>query len=170
MLQESLVSSILQSSLTGAGPVLTIYTLILPISGRLFEKRVIDFIEGIEDIKTKLNEMSKIPTSEDLESVRVSIEEIEKKLGLPSYLGIGMALTFFGFLLSCIISIFWYRGYVVENLLIVVFGGTILLFLLIGIITIKDIYEILKIEYKMREKIFNKLKENSIGERPSVVN
>lgn len=156
MLSDSLVQSILQASLTGAGLVLAIYTLILPISEKLFEKRAKDLADTISEVKFKLDEVETTTTSEELDELRKSISEIEEKIGLPQYLGVGIGLTFSGFIVSCLMSIWWNIGYnfdFMDNNLPKVFGFTVALFLLIGIITIKDIYEILKTKYQVHKSI-----------------
>jgi len=157
------VSSILQASLTGAGLVLAVYTLIIPVSGKLFVKRAKELTNEINHVKNLSEGISTATTFEELEELATSIKEIKEKGGMPQYLGIGIGLTFFGFIVSCLMSIWWnigwYFDYMDDNLPNV-FGLTIAMFLLIGIVTVKDIYETMKSQYQIYKSIVTKLKNN----------
>jgi uncharacterized membrane protein len=165
MLTESLITSILQASLTGAGLVLAIYALILPISGRLFEMRKREIEHGVQAIKTKVEEIKGIPSLEKIEEIKKTAENLEEKATFPTYLGYGMALSFISFIITCCMSISWYDSrYMncIDNYLMNAFGISIIIFFIVGLLSIKDIYSILNLEYQTRKQLVEEIKGETI--------
>jgi hypothetical protein len=165
MPNESLVTSILQASLTGAGLVLAIYALILPISGRLFEMRKREIEHGVHDIKTIVEEIKGIPSLERIEEIRKTAEKLEEKATFPTYLGNGMALSFISFIITCFMSMLWYDPqYVnyIDGYLMNAFGISVIIFFFVGLLAIKDIYSILNLEYQTRKQLVEEIKEETI--------
>lgn len=161
MLTEPFVLAIMEASLTGAGIVLAIYTLIMPISGKMFERRAEDFVENIDLVKSSLGQLGTATSAEALENIQKSISEIKGKVGIPSYLGVGVGISFVGFILSCLMSVWWHLRWnflFMDEWLSYVFGGSVFVFCLVGYRTIKEIYEILKLEYQTKKKMVDEMK------------
>ena len=66
MLSQELVLALLQASVTGAGLVLAVYALIIPLSRRFFSFRAEEIHEEVEELKEKVEE-TKIGTKPSVE-------------------------------------------------------------------------------------------------------
>lgn len=160
MLTDPFVFTILGASLSGAGLVLAIYALITPISGKMFERRASELVENIKLMKSNLDKIDVATSTEALERIEKSISEIKEKVKLPSYLGIGVGISFVGFILSCLMSVWWYLGWEFSTMdawLPFVFGGSIIMFGFVGYETVKEIYEILKLEYQTKKELIDEI-------------
>lgn len=153
MLSENIVLTILKASISGAGLILAVYALILPISSRLFGMRTEDLIS---DAKRLVEGVSSVSTIDELDVILESYKSTYRNKGMPSYMGIGIGITFFGFIASSLMAHWWlieYNKEYMETNLTNLFGFTIIMFGLIGILVIKDIHSILKAEYEATTKI-----------------
>lgn len=150
MLSENLVSALLQASITGAGLVLAVYSLILPLTRRIFEERSARFLKYLGELKKsakKLDIKSSKGEVENIERLGANIRQAQK---FPKYLSVGMVVVFLGYLLSSFLSILWFVSIYRDQLdscLPIIFGITTSAFLLVGLISIRDAYSSLKKEF-----------------------
>jgi len=150
LLSENLVSALLQASITGAGLVLAVYSLILPLTRRIFEERSARFLKYLGELKKsakKLDIKSSKGEVENIERLGANIRQAQK---FPKYLSVGMVVVFLGYLLSSFLSILWFVSIYRDQLdscLPIIFGITTSAFLLVGLISIRDAYSSLKKEF-----------------------
>lgn len=150
MLSENLVSALLQASITGAGLVLAVYSLILPLTKRIFEERSTRLLKYLGELKKSAKKLDiKSPKGgvENIERLGTNIRQAQK---FPKYLSVGMVVVFLGYLLSSFLSILWFVNIYRDQLdscLPIIFGITTSAFLLVGLISIRDAYSSLKKEF-----------------------
>jgi len=121
-------------------------------------------VNGIEDLKKRLGEVTATTSAKELEEMQTQLEELVEKTSIPEYLGIGVGLAFSLFILSCLMSIVWNMGWnfeLMDKYLPITFGGATLLFLVVGIVTVNDIYSSLKQEYQEQKAFVNNLKKTT---------
>jgi len=150
LLSENSVSALLQASITGAGLVLAVYSLILPLTRRIFEERSARLLKYLDELKKSAKKLEiKSPKGEveNIERLGANIRQAQK---FPKYLSVGMFIVFLGYLLSTFLSILWfvdiYRDQL-DSCLPIIFATTTLAFLLVGSISIRDAYSSLKREF-----------------------
>lgn len=145
MLSQEIALALLQASITGAGLVLAVYALIIPLSRRLFEKRADESLALTREFKKKATESK--TELEDGENMKELIDKITETQSVPDYLRIGMGGTFMGYitcaLLSYAVAVNWQRP-ASDDLLSWVFVLTTIVFLLVGLTAIKDIHKIME--------------------------
>jgi hypothetical protein len=159
LLNQEVVSSLLQASVTGAGLVLAIYALIMPISRRLFERRTHTFIELTQRFEQSAKEAK--PDLNDVNKLKDLVYKMSEVQDVPSYLRYGMGLTFFGYILSTLISVFWIGDWwqpTMDSLLPLAFFLTTLVFLLVGLTSINDINKIMKTDLEQIKKSLSESK------------
>lgn len=150
------------ASLTGAGLILAVYSLILPRSQRILQQRAEKLVNGIEELRKRTKDLSTVTSTKEIEEMQTQIKELAEKINLPEYLGIGVGLTFLAFIVSLFMSIWWNIGWNFEYMdknLPTAFGGAVFLFFLVGMTTVKDIYSSLKQEYQEQKRFVNDLKK-----------
>lgn len=150
MLNENIVSALLQASITGAGLVLAAYSLILPLTKKIFEERRERLLKYLDELKNSVKKLGTESTTDEVENIRKLSASIRQAQKFPKYLSSGMLAVFLGYLLSSFLSILWfvdiYRDQL-DSCLPIIFGGTTLVFALVGFISIKDAYYSLKREF-----------------------
>jgi uncharacterized membrane protein YjfL (UPF0719 family) len=162
VLTETIVSAFLTASITGAGLVLAVYTLIIPLSRRFFSYRAEEFHEEIKEEISKLDTTS--VSANVLGVLKPMLESIEEQQAFPTYLSWGAGLTFFGYVASTFLSFFWLIDYnkpTAEGWLPFTFSISTIFFLLLGLFSIKDISHTMKREFEdlkkeLKSKIGNK--------------
>jgi hypothetical protein len=96
MLSETVVSTLLLASIGGAGLILALYALIIPISDKIFERRaekLKSLVEEFEKEKIKITtEASK--TDSERERLKDSLNEFEAVEDFPRKLVLGIVFTF----------------------------------------------------------------------------
>lgn len=146
-----MVLAILQASITGAGLLLAVYALIIPISSKLFQSRIEAQSSAINDFKEKVKKVNVTTTSGEIEELKKNIEAITSTIGIPGYIRWGMTLAFIGYLVSALCSLWWlinwYQAFF-DQWLHWIFGGSTFLFAAIGYVAIRDISSMLKKEFK----------------------
>ena len=159
MLTEAFACTILTASITGAGLVLAIYTLISPLSTKLFEDRIELLNEKkkrFDELKTKISSES---PKEEFEKLRELAREIREIKAFPRYLGEGVFLVFLGYIVTSILSTLWLSNPsdgTVEVFIPLLFFITTIGFFVVGFTAITDVYRTMRIEY---EKIRSKKEE-----------
>jgi len=94
MLLESHVLAFLQASITGAGLVLAVYALIVPLSRKFFGYRAEAIHEELEELKERIRETDTRVSSKELRELKAIVESIEERRGFPTYLSWGRDLHF----------------------------------------------------------------------------
>lgn len=156
MLEENIVLTLLEASVTGAGLVLATYALIIPLYKRIFSYRAEDVYETLQEFKKSAHEADTLISQEKLSELKTKLETIEEQRGFPASLSWGMGITFLGYMVSTLMS----YAYVassdkptwMEFWLPVAFVGSTLLFLILGLASINEISETMKREFEDLKK------------------
>ena len=163
MLNQEIVLTLLQTSITGAGLVLAFYALIVPLLRRLFEYKVhtiVDltqkFMQSAKDIQPNVKELDK------LKELAYKISDVQD---IPAYLRYGVGFTFLGYIFCILMSYSWVVNYLqttIDPWLSLTFILTTVVFF-VGLIGIKDIHNIMKIEFEDLKKKAEEAKSEIIG-------
>ncbi len=151
LLNENLVLALLQASITGAGLILAVYALLIPVARQIFEGRILELKQAIEKYRKESEKVDEKITDEKIQAIKESLDEIKGKSTPPTYMGSGMMLSFLGYVLSILMSFWWlldWEKQTMDQWLPLSFGGATIVFLVVGLIAIKDIYLVLKEEYE----------------------
>jgi hypothetical protein len=153
----------MEASIAGAGLIIAIYALFVPISKRIFK-------ENIEDLNSKITEYKKLkakitPESDDKEAqLKLLMIEIKAKRKFPFYLGIGAIATLFLYTTSVYLDTLWLitpsphpAGF--DNLLLFFFIAGTSFFMAVGFDVVVSIYKSMKREF---DEITKKQKELKI--------
>jgi|GEM_PF-2255927 len=170
MPSETVVSTFLVASITGAGLVLAIYALITPISEKIFRERarkLSDLLEEFAKERTKISaDSSNKDFNKDFKNLKNLKKEIEQYKIFPRYLSFGILLTFFLFMMEAIIDWTWLiappktSGISVEGAFFIV---AVISFLLIGVFTISEIFDTMRKEFEDIKKKQKEAKEYPVG-------
>ena len=157
MLVETTVSTILQSSITGAGLVLAVYTLISPLSRRIFKERAKLLHQKIEEFKKQRDKIKLESSDKEIQNLRKLKKEIKGIKIFPRYMGIGMALTFALYMFSVIAAIGWFTNPSAhtpyqELSIIASFALANILFLIFGLFTMGEVFVTMKQEFEEIKK------------------
>ena len=167
MLSQELVLALLQASITGAGLVLAVYALIIPLSRRFFSFRAGEIHEELEELKERVRETDTRISANELSELKAMVESIKERQGFPAYLSSVAGATFFLYLASILMSVWWILEWnkpTFDSWLPYAFGIATFLFLLIRIASFKDISQTMKREFEeLKEKV-----EEANGTKPSV--
>jgi len=150
MLSETAVLSLLQASITGAGLVLAIYALIVPLTGKLFEYKAGFLSESIKEFKQIASAVKAESPDALLDYLKKKAQEIKTRKAFPEYLSWGVGITFSTYILTAFMCL----GYLVDynregsDAIPWMFGLTTLVFLIIGLLSIKDIYRLMEKEFE----------------------
>ena len=148
MLSRDFVLSLLQASITGAGLVLAVYALIIPLSRKFLGYRAEAIYDELQQLKEKIRKTDTRISQEELSELKKMLESIEERRGFPSYLSWLAGATFSLFILSALMGMWWISDFykpIMDAWLSFVFGCSTLLFAVIGILSIKDISQTMKI-------------------------
>jgi uncharacterized membrane protein YciS (DUF1049 family) len=153
MLSESVVSTFLQASITGAGLIFAIYALFTPLSHRIFEERIEKLqrqIERFDELKDKITPDSKSKELKKLQDLQDLIKETKI---FPRYLGYGVSLTFVGYVTSVLVDWAWLinldnRVELLEIIITTVFAISTVAFLFVGGLAILEIYLSMRKEFE----------------------
>jgi hypothetical protein len=168
MLSETVVTALLEASITGAGLVLAVYALITPISEGIFrkrEERLESLLKEFDEEKVKIEPDASPKDFKHLKELAGRIQEIRI---FPRYLGAGVVVTFFSFMVSTLIDWGWLvqpANRLPENDIYIAlpFLIAIFLFLSIGVLTIGEIYDMMRKEFEDIKKRQKEAKEASVG-------
>ena len=166
MLSETIVTSFLEASITGAGLVLAVYALVTPLSEKIFARRTDKLEHLLEDFEKGKNKITADASNKDFKrllELRDSIGEIKI---FPRYLSYGILGTFSAFIFSALVDFVWLpnkNSQVPENdpIVIIPFLIAIILFLFIGVLTIIDISSTMKKEFEDIKKKQKEIKETT---------
>ena len=107
MLSQDFVLVLLQASITGAGLVLAVYTLIIPLSRKFFGYRAEEIYEELQALKETIRRTDTRITSEELSEMKSILENIEERKDFPTYLSWGAGIVFFGYVITALLSVNW---------------------------------------------------------------
>ena len=150
MLSQEIVLALLQASITGAGLVLAVYALIIPISTKILESRAKTLFESLEEFKEESKKIGTKISDDELEYLKELADKIMERRSFPTYLSSGILLSFLGYTVSTLFSMWWLLEWnkpTMDEWLPIIFGGSTLLFLAVGSLSIKDIYYVMKKEF-----------------------
>jgi len=159
MLSDSFLTTVVQTGITGAGLVVAIYALIIPISRKMFiywAKIARELFKLFEEQRKNLTPEAK---SREFKRLKQSADAVKETKGFPKYLGVGVLVTFVLYGLSALCGSIALtdpaKGTTESDLvLVILFIGANLSFLLLGIFTIFDVYATMKHDYeKVKEKL-----------------
>jgi len=100
MVTETAIATFLTASITGAGLVLAIYALLTPISRKIFQERKIKLDKLLEQFEEEKAKITTDSTKKDYKKLKVISDEIKTYKIFPRYLGIGIILSFFFFMME----------------------------------------------------------------------
>lgn len=157
MLSETSVLAFLGASITGAGLVLAVYTLFIPIAGRFFELRAKLMYESLSELKEKTSEKGVSISEKEIKELEDLLEDIRTLKSIPSYLTLGMYLSFFGYIASTLLAVGWildfqnYRANY-DQFLPFAFVCSTIVFFISGFWIIKELNETMKEEFEELKK------------------
>ncbi len=161
MLSETALLTMVQVGVTGAGLVLAIYTLIIPISRRMFNYRAKLLYKQITEFKKQNYTLTPEATNKEFKRLRQLSKNIRETRIFPRYLGVGVLFTFFSYILLALLGFVALnpinRTNEIEFFIALIFFVAIFSFLSLGIFTIYDISNTMKNEY---ERIKKKIEED----------
>lgn len=149
MLEIEIVTSLLQASITGAGLILAVYGIIIPIFSKIVSYRVTSLTNLIKQIRDK-------PASEFLfkeESIgeaKESLDYIDEIRKLPTYFNKVVIFSFLGYITTSLLCLLWLLEIYKVNIdswISWVFGISTVLFGYVGYKTIKDLIGLVKIKH-----------------------
>ena len=91
----------------------------------------------------------------DIRKLEDMLVNIAMKLHFPAYLGIGMAITFAGYLASAFMCMSWLVAMgteIIELSLPPTFSGVTVVFLIVGLMAFRDVHAIMKKEFEEGKK------------------
>ena len=157
MLNQDIVLALLQASITGAGLVFAAYALILTLQERILKLRAEKYAKFFNDLYSRMNQLSseKVTEGNQKKLMRIcdEIKALNKKLDsaktLPTYLRFGMGTIFFGYIASTLASVLWLIGLQnADSLLLVLFTASTVVFLVVGLASIREISSIMAYDYE----------------------
>lgn len=151
MLTESFVSSILEASIAGAGLVLAVYALVIPIAGKIFELKAKVLLESLKEFKDTLTKLKDEFTDEDKRRLEELTSDIVSRKIIPTYLSLGTSLVFVCYMACALFSVGWFLNWnrpTIDVFIAPLFAISTIIFLLIGILTVKDVSSVLKEQFK----------------------
>jgi len=155
MLEESVVLILLEASVTGAGLVLAVYALIIPLSNKIFRYRIKEISEEVEELRKEAEKTQTSISQDDIRKFRELLDSIETRRDFPSYLSLWAELSFLLFILSALMSLLWtvdiFKS-VADYWLPFTFFCSIILFLIVGWRGISDISQTMKREFEDLKK------------------
>ena len=149
MLEVNIATTLLQTSITGAGLILAVYGIIIPIFSKIVGYRVTSLTNLINQIRDK-------PASEFLfkeESIgeaKESLDYIDEIRKLPTYFNKAVIFSFLGYIATSLLCLFWLLNIYKTNIdgwISWVFGISTVLFGYVGYKTIKDLIGLVKIKH-----------------------
>jgi hypothetical protein len=166
MLSETIVTALLEASITGAGLVLAVYALITPISDKIFKERTKKLESLITNFEKEKEKITIDASNKDFKHLRELKDSINEIRIFPRYLGFGIFITFAVFMTSALADIGWLANASSQNgindpVLIAFFMTAVFLFTIVGVLTIFEIYDTMRREFEDIKKKQKEIKETS---------
>ena len=161
----------MEASITGAGLILAMYALVVPMSRRIFEENVNALnvkIKKFEDLKSKITPESNNKEMKQLNNLRSEIKDMRN---FPYYLGIGVVITFSLYIISTTYDVFWLTNPTqgTDIFLAIVFIVATFSFFLVGLGAIFSIFRSMKKEFEEITKKQNEIKGDTLKIQESVI-
>lgn len=150
MLAESVVETLLQSSITGAGLILAVYGIIIPVFGKIIRFRM-------DSLKNLIKQLKEKPISEflfregSIEEAKESLNYIDEIRKLPTYFTTAVIFSFLGYIATTLLCLLWLLNSYKLNIDVWIpwiFGISSLLFAYVGYKTIKDLVGLIKVKHE----------------------
>ena len=167
MILETLVTSILKASVTGAGLVIAFYALIAHMADKIFERKH----ELLEEKRIEIEQVwvSRVRgrgelDDENLKSTTRRLDELFQEIGsiktFPTYLGPLVIIDFVFFLVTTLLSLQWLvlspeiRANFADSVIPLFFLVSVVLFLIVGVWGIGDVMIVMKDRFRrlMKQK------------------
>jgi len=149
MLEPNIVTALLQSSITGAGLILAVYGIIIPVFSKIVRYRVTSLINLIKQIREK--PASEFLFKEDsIGEAKESLDYIDEIRKLPTYFNKAVIFSFLGYIATTLLCFFWLLDIYKVNIngwISWIFGISTVLFGYVGYKTIKDLIGLVKIKH-----------------------
>ena len=113
LLSETVITGFMEASITGAGLILAMYALIVPMAHRIFE-------DNVKDLNSKINQSEELrnkitPESKDKDKNQKQLDNLLKEIRdmkkFPRYLGVGVMITFLLYFVSLVYDSYWFTGW-----------------------------------------------------------
>jgi hypothetical protein len=157
MLTETVISTFLTASITGAGLILAIYALITPMARKMFEERVEIHRKKMKEFDKMKKKVSSESSEKDFKRLKTLASEIQKIKAFPKYLGLGVVIVFLSYGVTSMLSYFWlivpseikvaYEVFITPLFIFSTFG-----FFVVGAYAISDVYLTIKREFEQVKK------------------
>jgi hypothetical protein len=150
-LEENLVLILLEASITGAGLVLAIYALIIPLYRRIFGYRTRDIQKDLQELKEEIGKTKTSVSQGKVDDLTNKLTHIKELGSFPKYLDWIAEASFFLYSASALMSLWWILGWnknAFDVSLPYAFGIATILFIVIGVLAIKDISGTMKREFQ----------------------
>jgi len=120
--------------------------------------------EQLQELKEQIRETDSHVSQDDLAEMKTKLENIGERQSVPSYLGFGAGLTFFGYMITTFLSFFWLiesNQSTIESYLPAAFFFSTLFFLLLGLVSIRDVSGTMKREFEdLKQKVEDAKKQS----------
>lgn len=113
MLSETSVQAFLGASISGAGLILAVYTLFTPIASRFFEYRANKMCKTLSEFKEEASKKGADISEKEMEKLENLLGDIKTLQSMPSYLTLGINLSFLGYVASALLAVGWILNF--EN-------------------------------------------------------
>jgi hypothetical protein len=169
-LSDTALSTVLQVSITGAGLLLAVYALIIPVSRKIFISRALYLFKEKAEFEKKRQNLTANAEPKDFQELQRLTKEIKEVQEFPPYLGTGVIFSFTSYIISSIISWLALFAPSTNSIIITIIIGTFflianLLFALIGAFTVGVISQSMEKEYiEIKKKLENKSKDTNLEE------
>jgi len=165
MFEEVLMSSILQASITGAGLILAVFALIIPIAPRILRDRLDSYKKTCDDISDNVKE-NRNPKELKLRNLQDSVSKLSDLQTPLDFSNGWVKFSFLLYIASSILSGWWLSGFSPTGNLIHIyvltlwmFGGATLSFAWVGYNSLNHIFKLLERDYKIVKEDADKLKK-----------
>jgi uncharacterized membrane protein (DUF106 family) len=153
MVSETVVSALLEASLTGMGLVLAVYALITPISKQILKQRAKKLDDEIKRFNEDHSKLTVDSPEADWKKLRDKQKEINKIKVLPWSFGLGIFVAFTFFSVAFIVSMFWlgseiYHTFSIEFCIFLFCASGWISFAFVGISIIAEIVDSLTNEFE----------------------
>jgi hypothetical protein len=157
MSSETLASTILTASITGAGLIIAIYALITPITRKIFEEKVALMRKKKKQFDKLKIEIDSESSTKDFKQLKTLASEIKGVKMFPNYLGIGVFVVFSFYILTVALAFNWLIGDPATNptggiTTLISFAFSTIGFLVVGMLAIRDVHSAMKKEFEQLKK------------------
>lgn len=146
MMTELLASAILSSSITGAGLILAVFSIFIPISNFFMKTRKRQATESLNELKKQVSvaKKGKSMTDEKIAQLKILLEQVEEKTNLPLFLTKLLPLgAFFLYCLAALSAYSWLadKQFMYLDLAAWSFFLATIIFLFVGLSALNNIIE-----------------------------